>query len=73
MRRNFPNPLNTAVLHRHSWVKALGDNLSDYALLVGFQLFNLRLYICNEGVDLGEFSFKTLEITVCIFMGGNGK
>ena len=55
MRRNFSNPLNAAILHRYSRVKAFGDNLGNHALLVGFQLFDLELHICDESVDLGAF------------------
>ena len=44
--------LDPAVLHRHSRVKPLGYNLGNQALFVGFQFFDLCLYIGDEGIDL---------------------
>ena len=52
MSRYSANRFFRAVLHRSIGIKPLCHDFCDEGLLILFQLFDLRLLVCNKGIDL---------------------
>ena len=56
---DFPNPLNSAILHLPLTAHAFGNSLRNNCLLELFVIFNTGLKIVNYSIKLGT---KIIEI-----------